>query len=623
MCGICGQYNYGKDDPIDPMIIQRMMDSISHRGPDDSGMHIAGPVGLGFRRLSILDLSSAGHQPMSDPAKSVWVIFNGEIYNFRELRKELEEKGHVFASNADTEVIVHGYKQWGDAVLERFNGMFGLAIWDASKKRLLLARDPMGIKPLYFALIGGSLVFGSEIRPIRAALSGTSQPDYVGINLFLRYRYVPAPYTAFEGIRKLAPGEALVIEGRKCSRWRYYDYSPQLFESPPSLEEAGQELLSLYKAAVKRHLISDVPVGLLLSGGVDSGMLLGLMNMHGSSWPTFTIGYGVAYRDDELDDAAATARLFGAKHVSITLDRQQFEQSLPHIVNVLEEPVTSSSIIPMFFVSQRARQDVKVALIGQGPDELLGGYKRHIGIHYGRFWRSLPHVVRTPVEAMVSRIPRNETAKRGVGALSQSDPLRRYQEVFSILPGQQIDSLFQPGSLPPDIGDRVIRCWQPLQSQMENLDELGGFQLIEIRSALPDELLMYADKLSMVHALEVRVPYLDREVVEYAQRLPASFKVAWGKGKIAHRRACRRILPNQIIARRKRGFGVNVVDDWFRSSMEGNLQKYLSDPESLMFKFLNHGQLQVLLREHQSNRHNHYKILFSLAVLEVWLRALK
>src|SRR5207248_1518921 len=404
MCGICGQFSFQRREPVERETIVRMARSIAHRGPDDEGFFISGPVGLGFRRLSIIDLAG-GHQPMSDAQETVWVIFNGEIYNYRELRNQLQSKGHQFRTSSDTEVIIHGYKQWGSDVFNHLNGMFGLAIWDVKKKRAIVARDAMGIKLIYYRIAHGELTFGSEIRPILAAGNSKQEVDPVALNLFLRFRYTPSPLTIFQDIRKLAPGTMLVIENGRCREERWYNYTPTLFSGPKEEKEATHELLELYKAAVRRHLLSDVPVGILLSGGLDSGLLLALMNEEGGPWPAYTIGYGSAFQDDELADAAETANILGARHITVRLDRGEFERSLPKIVEALEEPIAASSIVPMYFVSERARQDVKVALIGQGPDELLGGYKRHLGVHYGDWWRGLPAGLRSMIGFAIDRLP--------------------------------------------------------------------------------------------------------------------------------------------------------------------------------------------------------------------------
>jgi asparagine synthase (glutamine-hydrolysing) len=622
MCGIAGQFNFQRQEPVERETIVRMTRSIAHRGPDDEGFFIAGPVGLGSRRLSIIDLAG-GHQPMSDAEESVWITFNGEIYNYRELRAELQGKGHQFRTNSDTEVIIHGYKEWGTDVFNHLNGMFGLAIWDVRNRRLVVARDAMGIKLVYYRLSDGRLTFGSEIRAVLAADNAAPQVDPAAVNLFLRFRYTPSPYTIFKGVRKLAPGSLLVIEKDRCREERWYNFFPTPFATPKKDEDAVAELLELYKNAVRRHLLSDVPVGILLSGGLDSGLLLALMNEHGDSWPAYTIGYGKSFSDDELVDAVETASILGARHATVTLDRSEFERSLPGIVECLEEPVAASSIVPMYFVSQRARQDVKVALIGQGPDELFGGYKRHLGVHYGDWWRGLPAGLRSVIGLAIDRLPRNEMLKRGVNSLGNKDRLGRYQDVFSLAPAEIIDGLFRENVLPAGQDAALVEYWHALRPQMEYTDELGGFQLLEIRSSLPDELLMYADKLSMAHSLETRVPYLDRTVVEYVQRLGANLKVRNGTRKWLHRSVCQKYLPPRIMKRKKRGFAVNVVDEWFHSSLKGDLPEALLDETSLMFDLLKPTSVRKLLDGHRSRRQDNHKLLFSLVMLEQWLRRVR
>ena len=620
MCGICGQFNFADGAPVQPSDIEAMTRTIVHRGPDDDGFHFDGGMGLGFRRLSIIDLSG-GHQPMSDAEETVWVIFNGEIYNFEPLRDELESRGHRFRTKSDTEVIVHGYKQWGTDVFDRLNGMFGIALWDVRRRRLVLARDAMGIKLVYYAIRNGTVWFGSEMRPVLAGLPERPDVDPVSLNLFLRYRYTPSPRTIFKGVEKLAPGSMLIVEGGQVRRERWYRYTPVPFERPKRPDDAAHELLELYRGAVKRHLISDVPVGILLSGGLDSGLLLALMNEHGGPWPAYTVGYGVSYEDDELADAAETARILGARHETVKLDQAEFERSLPRIVASLEEPIAASSIVPMYFVSQRARRDVKVGLIGQGPDELFGGYKRHLGVRYGEYWRKLPRPLRALIRTTAQSLPRNETLKRGAASLDSLDRLVRYQSVFSIAEGRVIDDLFHPGILPHEAGESALDAWRELSPQMQHLDDLGAFQHIELRSSLPDELLMYGDKLSMAHSLEVRVPYLDRTVVEYVQRLDSTLKVKGGRGKWLHRLVCSRFLPPEIVNRKKRGFAVNVVDGWLRSSAEGPLARTLLDEDARLFGFVRPDMVKALVNAHRSRRHDNHKLLFSLVLFEQWLRS--
>jgi len=398
MCGICGEFNFGNGEPIDPQRLRKMTSLLAHRGPDDEGYYFSNSLGLGFRRLSIIDLEG-GHQPMSDLQKSVWVGFNGEIYNFPALKKQLERRGHVFRTSCDTEVIVNGYKEWGDDVLNQLNGMFGLAIWDEKKQRLLLARDRMGIKPIYYTVHSERIVFSSEIKPVLLSLDSHKPViDPIGIYLFLRYRFTPSPLTVYEGIRKLAAGTCLIVrKGRKPRVKRWWNFQPSPFDPMPSVKKAEEELSDLYQQAIERQLISDVPLGLFLSGGMDSALLLALMKEKSKTWKTYTVGYGTSFIDDELSDGACTAQALKTENIGVRIDRETFEKSLPKVISSLEEPVASSSIVPMFHLSERAARDVKVALMGQGPDELFGGYKRHLGLKYGVYWRAIPGSIRSPL----------------------------------------------------------------------------------------------------------------------------------------------------------------------------------------------------------------------------------
>jgi asparagine synthase (glutamine-hydrolysing) len=619
MCGICGQLNYRTRAPVSERSVREATATLSHRGPDDEGFYFAGPVGLGFRRLSIIDLAG-GHQPMSSHDAEVWLVFNGEIYNFQELRKELQSLGHCFRTKSDTETIIYGYKQWGESVFDHLNGMFAIAIWDARLQKLVLARDGMGIKPVYYRIDSNTLSFGSEIRAVLGAAPGRPELDPAALNSFLQHRFTPSPLTLFKGVQKLAPGSMLVAKNGQITVSTWYRFQPRPFRPRLTLSEATQELASIYRAALKRHLVSDVPVGLLLSGGIDSSLLLALMAEHRDNWPTYTVGYGSGYIDDELEDARYTARLFKSSHVALKLTTEAFERYLPTVVSSLEEPVATSSIVPMYAICERARQDVKVALIGQGPDELFGGYTRHIGVHYGAWWRRTPAIARRLIGSVLSRLPRNASIKRGLYAIDIEDQFERFRNVLSIVPPADADRLFHDGLI-EDSRRKIPESWLQLRPAVADTDELGAFQFLELRSTLPDELLVYADKLSMAHGLEVRVPYLDREVVEYAQCLDATLKVRYGRGKRVHRSVCSDMLPPALLSRRKRGFGASVVDGWFRQSMSRQMQALFLDSSSLMYRYLKMQEVVSRLRKHQSGQEDNHKILFSLVVLEWWLRS--
>ena len=599
-----------------------MASTMVHRGPDDDGAFADGPIGLGFRRLSIIDLST-GHQPMSTPDERVTLIFNGEIFNFRELRSELSALGHAFRTTSDTEVILYAYAQWGMGFLERLNGMFGLAIWDAEARRLVIARDRFGIKGVYYSEDKDGIVFGSEMRAIIQAMGGAPGVDEAAVKLFLKYRYTPAPYTAMRGIRKLAAGTCLVVENGESRLIRWYKRPDRARNAGISAQEAEEELARLYRDAVRSHLISDVPVGLLLSGGVDSTLLLALMNEYGKDWRTYTVGFGESFKDDELEDARVSASYFASRHESVRLSRKEFEEMLPRVVSYLEEPVASASIVPMFSVCAKASEGVKVALVGQGPDEIWGGYTRHIGLRYAEMWRRLPAPLRAAAGAALSRSSGSETIRRGLYALDEPDRLRRYGKVFSLASEEEISSLFQGGAEGPDAEEAMLACWSDLLPEMEGMDEMGAFQLLETRFSLPDELLMYTDKMSMAHSIELRVPYLDKGIVEFAEGLPQDLKIRGRNRKYLHRRVARAFLPAEVIARKKRAFASNVVDDWFGASMAGKLSDYLDDPGSRVYGFLDKEAIGRLLREHRAKTSNYYKLLFSVVVLEEWLRSIE
>ena len=388
----------------------------------------------------------------------------------------------------------------------------------------------------------------------------------------------------------------------------------------PKEAQVKEELLELYRQAVKSHLLSDVPLGILLSGGVDSSLLLALMNEFGENWKSFTVGYGKSFVDDELEDAKETADIFNSSHYSIEINQERFEETLSKIIACVEEPIASSSIVPMYHVCQKARQEVKVALMGQGPDELFGGYTRHLGVQYGKYWRSMPGSMRKPISKLLSMLPRNESIRRGLYSLEVPQRMIRYQQVFSVMSESLIDGLFRDKVLPEGAGDYILDSWKDLEALIEKTDDLGGFQYLEIRSSLPDELLMYGDKLSMAHSLEVRVPYLDQKIVEYVERLPADYKIRFGNRKWIHKQVCSDYLPKQIIKRKKRGFAVNVVDRWFKESLSNEFDGMLLDKSSRMYDFLKPQEVQSLYKDHTDGKADNHKILFSLIVLEKWMR---
>jgi asparagine synthase (glutamine-hydrolysing) len=621
MCGICGEFNYRESVKHARMdSVRRMNQRMIHRGPDDEGYFSAGSVGFGFRRLSIIDLE-AGRQPMSNQTGDVTVVFNGEVYNFREIRAELESCGHVFRTKSDTEVIVHGYKQWGVNVLDHLNGMFGLAVWDAQNRQLMLARDRLGIKPLYYRIRQGTLRFSSEIRSLLAGCDERPEIDETGLRLFLQHRYTPSPFTILKDVHRLAPGARLVVgENREPAVDYWWRVSPAPFDRMPTDDEAAEEMTALYQRAVRRQLISDVPVGLLLSGGVDSGLLLALMKEVGEGWQTYSVGYGTSFRDDELADARGIANHFDCPNQAVYLNQETFENTLFEVADKLEEPVTASSAIPMFHLCRRARKDVKVVLMGQGPDELFGGYTRHVGAAYGVLWRALPEPARVLVGSTATKLTRSEWIRRATHSLAVPDRLHRYREILSICDSQTVRALMRDGIADSDRNVVISECWRDLVPLLQPTDELGGLQFLELRSTLPDELLMYADKISMANSLEVRVPYLDHEVVSYAERLNASFKIRYGQRKWLHKKVAARYLPKASLQKRKRGFASDV-DGWLRCSVSSRMSDLLCDPEALIYRWLRQDYVSHIMDQHRSGACDNHKILYSLVILERVLRS--
>ncbi|KMQ51475.1 Asparagine synthetase [glutamine-hydrolyzing] [Chitinispirillum alkaliphilum] len=598
----------------------KQTDSIAHRGPDDYGTFLDKSLGFGFRRLSIIDLAT-GYQPVTSIDEKVTIMCNGEIYNFPELRKILEQKGHVFQTNSDTEVILHGYEQWGLDILGRLNGIFGLAIWDSEKRSLTIARDAMGVKLVYYQIKDGSLVFGSEIRAILAANPIQPSLSVEGMNAFLRYRYTPSPVTIYENINKLAPGTALTVSSTSDPTvFRWYENYPVPFAPMPKPREAEELLLEQYRAAVKRQLLSDVEIGLLLSGGVDSALLLGLMNEHRSSWKTYTVGYeGTKY--NELKDAIETASLFGSQHTDIKLSIEDFEAYLPIAISYLEEPIASSSIVPVYCVCKAASKDLKVVICGQGPDELLGGYKRHLGIKLGKYWRMMPSPARKFLNSILQHVPRTEVLQRASYSLDNKEKLDRYQNAFSLLPGNEIAGLFKPDILPSNNTVSPPSLWVELMKYIPDADELSAIQFLEVRSSLPDELFLFGDKLSMCHGLEMRVPYIDKEVVEFVERLDSNYKVKGLTRKWLHKKVCASYLPKKIIQRPKLGFGVETINDWFRSSLSKRLIDTVKDSNSLVYQYLNQKSVMNLYEKHTLGKQDYHKPLYCIVALETFLRS--
>ncbi len=442
MCGICGIYSYENNEPVDQQLLRAMVSSMIHRGPDDEGFYSQGPLGLGMRRLSIIDLSG-GHQPMSNEDDTIWIVFNGEIYAYQDLRRELESKNHIFCTRSDTETILHAYEEWGVGAFARLNGMFGLAIWDSRKEELILARDPFGIKPLYYTNQAGKLLFGSEIKAILSDPSVPRNVDPASLDDFLTFTFVPSPHTLFEGIHKLPPGYLLraTKEGVKLERF----YRPPEDMQLKTENEWLQALREAIKSAVSRQMVADVPVGVMLSGGTNSATVTALMRRF-SDQPvhSFTIGFGSDYALDETAAARRSAEILGSVHHDAVISSEEYSRFLPESIWYLEEPVATASTMAFYWICKLAREYVKVVLTGQGADEPFAGYGRHLGEYYSSWYRLLPDSFRQRVVSpLTARLPRNEQMKRAARSLGITDSLDRLTEIYTIFDPALKDQLYR------------------------------------------------------------------------------------------------------------------------------------------------------------------------------------
>lgn len=617
MCGICGVYNYRSEEPVDELHLQNMTATIAHRGPDDEGHFFDKCIALGMRRLSIIDVQG-GHQPIHNEDKSIWIVFNGEIYNFPELRHTLISKGHVFYTQSDTEVIVHAYEEWGDDCLLHLNGIFGLAIWNTKRQRLLLARDPFGVKPLYYYNNGKRLLWGSEIKAILADSSVPRTVDKQSLDLFLTFRFVPSPFTLFHGINKIPPGHRVIVENRNIVEERYYFSMPEI-DNHLKEKDYIYLLQERLRAAVRCQMISDVPIGVLLSGGIDSAVVLAIMS-EATTQPvlSFTVGFADGNDVNELDEARFTAKHFGAEHHEILLNSFDYREWLQKSIWHLEEPIGTTSSLPMYFVSQLARKHVKVVLTGQGADEPLCGYPRYYGEHYGHWYRRIPEKMRNYLRCNLFEVlPRQERIKRAARSLGTHDVTERFVESYSVFNRAMKVSLWQT-SQKQDLADHI--CEDIINYWREGFEELGTLvqmALVDARLALADDLLMYGDKMSMATSVEARVPFLDLNYMAVAESLPAHLRIRNFTRKYIHKKAAAKWLPPKIIHRKKRAFET-PLDRWFRSELTEYVREMLLAKNSACSYYFRPKTINMLIREHVDGRHDNRRQLFCLLIFELW-----
>jgi asparagine synthase (glutamine-hydrolysing) len=588
---------------VPPHVLDRMTDALTHRGPDERGSFSAPGVGLGVRRLAIVDVSG-GQQPVVSEDGSVVAVQNGELYNHPELRDELA--GHRLRSRCDTEVLPHLYERYGVAFVKRLRGKFGLAVWDESARRLVLARDRLGVKPLYYAVVGDVLVFGSELKSVLASGLVPTELDYEAIDAYLSLGFVPAPATPLAAVRKLPPGSLLVAGPGGVRIERYWSYPLPAPEAPVRDEGAyADELLELLDEAVRLRLMSDVPLGAMLSGGLDSSLIVALMARHVSGpVQTFSVGFREAGAANELADARRVAELFGCEHHELELSYAEQTVDLGELVWSLDEPLADLSALGFLALSQLAAQHVTVALAGQGADELFGGYLKHQAA-------SLAGLVPRPLRPLARLAP-----GRAARTVAARDPAERLLALSGKLPdGLRRDLVRGPLAA---TGGAARRAVQALAAGVRD-DPLPATLFLDAQLALPDDMLQYFDRASMAHSLEVRVPFLDHHLVEWAARLPPRFKVRGLQTKVVLKQAARGILPDAIIDKPKIGFFRGATDGWLRTQLAGALSDYLLGPDPRYGELLDQAVVERLVREQRTGDSRNVHLLISILMLEVWL----
>jgi asparagine synthase (glutamine-hydrolysing) len=621
MCGIYGIISLN-GQPVDAGLMHTMGRVTAHRGPDDEGFHADGPCVIGMRRLSIIDLTG-GHQPIGNLEGTLWVVCNGEIYNFRELREELTRQGHQFRTGSDSEVLIHAYAEYGDAFVDRLNGMFGFALWDARRKRLIVGRDRLGIKPIYYTRLGGALAFATEAKALLALPGLQADVDPAALHSYLHLGYVPAPHSMFRGISKLPPACVLTVEAGKLLVSSYWS-APTEVDSTPTEDEWEERVRGQIAKSVQMQMVSDVPIGAFLSGGVDSSAVVAFM-AKSSNRPvkTYSIGFTGSSAEayyNELPYARKVADLFGTDHHEIIV-RPDVATLLPRLLWHMDEPVSDTAFITTYLVSEFARRDVKVILSGVGGDELFAGYRRYLGNHYLSYFERLPPFLqRSAVWAgaflpsdrhspllNVSRYAKGflETAGRPL-----EDRYESYLRVFSSSAGRELMS--RPPDTPYDALGLAFK-------QARGTDAINRMLVVDLQTQLPDDLLLLTDKMTMAVSLECRVPLLDHELVQLAARIPESIKIRRGRLKHVMRKALAGVLPKEILDRKKRGFGT-PMGAWLRGELAPLLRSLLSPATIAARGFLRPAPIQQLITDHEAHRLDGTDPLLALLNFEIWSR---
>jgi asparagine synthase (glutamine-hydrolysing) len=621
MCGIAGKYNALTEEPVAAELINAMCDRIAYRGPDDAGVYTDGGVGLGHLRLSIIDLSPLGHQPMGSADERLWITFNGEIYNFQALREELLKKGYRFKSNGDTEVILYLYREYGDDCVRHLRGMFAFAIWDKDNRRLFLARDRIGKKPLFYHWDGKHFIFASEIKAILADPVVRREIDYEALCDYFKYLYVPDPKTIFRNIFKLKPGHCLVCSPEGVTEKEYWDVSFARIDRRP-LDELAGELLGTLRESVRLRMISDVPLGAFLSGGIDSSGVVALMaGQQNGPVTTCSIGFdSEAY--DEVRFARTIASRFNTDHYEFTV-KQKAEPILKRLAFHFDEPFADASAVPTYYVSQLARQRVTVALSGDGGDENFAGYEKYfIDDIENRCRRSVPAAVRRAVFPAASRFLWDRSSRLLQRAATLLSTLSHEADYGFYLTNSDFEDRLW-NRLAGDELKRRIGGYDPSwitryhYRKADTDSHLSRILYTDLKTYLPGDILVKVDRMSMAHSLEVRAPILDHHVVEYAAAIPPDLKYNRGEKKCVLKRAFSRILPDEVMYRKKMGFSVPLAD-WLRGELKWTVEKSFFSPAAALGYFFNIDEVRRIWNQHLSGRRNHATVLWALLMFELW-----
>ena len=613
MCGIAGAVDVAR--PLAEDLFVRMGGAICHRGPDDSGTYRSpdGLAGLAFRRLAIIDLSPAGHQPMTVPDRDCWIVFNGEVYNFAELRPELEAKGHVFRSRSDTEVVLHAWLEWGERCVDRFIGMFAFAIWDERERVLFAARDRLGIKPLYYAERPGRLAFASELKALMAEGSASGALDADALGDFLARGYVSAPRTIYRGVRALEPGHTLTWRNGTTTVRRYWNALDYAERGGAPADEAGlaEELDELLRSAIRYRLISDVPLGAFLSGGLDSTLVVALMRaVSGDDLRTFTIGFEDG-RQDESAAATAIARHLGTTHLNLTATESEALALVPLLPEIYDEPFADSSQIPACLVSRLTRQHVTVALSGDGGDELFGGYDNYRRMAEIERWWRLPRALRSAASLPALLLPQG-ARRRALEGLASADPLAYAEDVWRLHRRREAEALLPALAAR---GEDAARGYTA--SRLRGMAPIARMMLTDVARYLPNDILTKVDRASMAVSLEARVPLLDHRVVEFALGLPLEMRLRDGRTKVLLRRVLARYVPPALTERPKHGFSVPLAS-WLRGDLRPLLALYLSPERLVHFGVLEPAAVAPRLRRFLAGGYGGEGI-WALLMLQMWL----